>query len=87
MAVTGVAAQRNRCTMDRELQLKIMHAEARQKFINDLLDWAGKSMDNGEYYISVNGNRMWLSEHEMNTLLVRLDMFLRNEYPEYDNKP
>lgn len=64
-----------------------MHVEARQKFINDLMQWTALSQDGGEYYISVNGSRMWLSEHEMNTLLVRLDMFLRNEYPERDNKP
>lgn len=71
--------------MGRELQLQINHAEARAKLITDLLDWAGKSMDNGEYYISVNGNRMWLSFQELSLLLLqlrsdanqRLDVLLR----------
>lgn len=58
--------------MDRELQLQINHAEARANLIADLLDWAGKSMDNGEYYISVNGNRMWLSFQEVSLLLFQL---------------
>ena len=59
-------------TMGRELQLQINHAEARANLITDLLDWAGKSMDNGEYYISVNGNRMWLSFQELSLLLFQL---------------
>ena len=71
--------------MGRELQLQINHAEARVKLITDLLDWAGKSMDNGEYYISVNGSRMWLSFQEVSLLLFqlrsdanqRLDVLLR----------
>lgn len=71
-------------TMDEK---KRLHLEARKGLIRDLLQWAKESGDGGEYCISVNGNRMWLSEHEMNILLVRLDTFLRNEYPEYDNKP
>lgn len=58
--------------MDRELQLEINHAEARVNLITDLLDWAGKSMDEGEYYISVNGNRMWLSFQELSLLLFQL---------------
>ncbi len=58
--------------MDRELQLQINHAEARSNLIADLLDWAGKSMDNGEYYISLNGNRMWLSFQEVSLLLFQL---------------
>ena len=58
--------------MDRELQLEINHAEARVNLITDLLDWAGKSMDNGEFYISVNGNRMWLSFQELSLLLFQL---------------
>lgn len=58
--------------MGRELQLQINHAEARANLITDLLDWAGKSMDNGEYYISVNGNRMWLSFQELSLLLLQL---------------
>lgn len=66
---------------------KRLHIEARRDLIRDLLQWTKESGEGGEYSISVNGNRMWLSEHEMNTLLVRLDMFLRNEYPGYDNKP
>lgn len=66
---------------------KRLHLEARKDLIRDLLQWTKESCEGGEYYISVNGSRMWLSEHEMNTLLVRLDMFLRNEYPGYDNKP
>lgn len=72
MAATGVAAQRNRCTMERELQVNIMHSEARANLITDLLDWAGKSMDNGEYYISVNGNHLWLSFQEVSLLLFQL---------------
>lgn len=71
-------------TMDEN---KRLHLEARKGLIRDLMQWTKESGDGGEYYISVNGNRMWLSKHEMNTLLVRLDMFIRNEYPEYDNKP
>lgn len=71
--------------MDRELQLQIDHAEARVNLITDLLDWAGKSMDKGEYFISVNGNRMWLSFQELSLLLFqlrsdanqRLDVLLR----------
>lgn len=76
---------------------KRLHLEARKGLISDLLQWTKESGDGGEYCISVNGSRMWLSEHEMNSmwlsehemniLLVRLDMFIRNEYPEYDNKP
>lgn len=58
--------------MDKELQLQINHAEARANLIADLLDWTGKSMDNGEYYISVNGNRMWLSFQEVSLLLFQL---------------
>lgn len=71
-------------TMDEN---KRLHLEARKGLIRDLQQWTKESGDGGEYCISVNGSRMWLSEHEMNILLVRLDMFLRNEYPEYDNKP
>lgn len=71
--------------MDRELKLEIDHAEARVNLITDLLDWAGKSMDKGEYFISVNGNRMWLSFQEVSLLLFqlrsdtnqRLDVLLR----------
>ena len=58
--------------MDRELKLEIDHAEARVNLITDLLDWAGKSMDKGEYFISVNGNRMWLSFQELSLLLFQL---------------
>lgn len=71
-------------TMDEN---KRLHLEARKGLIIDLMQWTKESGDGGEYYISVNGNRMWLSAHEMETLLVRLDTFIRNEYPEYDNKP
>lgn len=71
-------------TMDEN---KRLHLEARKGLIRDLMQWTKESGDGGEYYISVNGNRMWLSAHEMETLLVRLDTFIRNEYPEYDNKP
>ena len=66
---------------------KRLHLDARKNLIRDLLQWTKESGNGGEYYICVNGCRMWLSEHEMNTLLVRIDMFLRNEYPGYDNKP
>ncbi len=58
--------------MDKELQLQINHAEARANLIADLLDWAGKSMDNGAYYISVNGYHMWLSFREVSLLLFQL---------------
>lgn len=55
--------------MDRELKLGIMHTEARQKFINDLMQWAALSQNGGEYYISVNGCRMWLSLQEVTKML------------------
>lgn len=71
-------------TMDEK---KRLHLEARKDLIRDLMQWTKESGDGGEYYISVNGSRMWLSAHEMETLLVRLDTFIRNEYPEYGNKP
>lgn len=37
--------------MERELKLEIMHTEARQKFINDLMQWTALSQNGGEYYI------------------------------------
>lgn len=55
--------------MDRELQLKIMHAEARRNHASDLMQWAALSQDGGEYYISVNGNRMWVSLQEVTKML------------------
>jgi len=55
--------------MERELKLEIMHAEARQKFINDLMLWSEKSENGGEYCFSVNGCRMWLSHKEAQSVI------------------
>lgn len=58
--------------MERELKLEIMHAEARQKFINDLMQWTELSQNGGEYCFSVNGCRMWLSYKEAQSVIVTI---------------
>lgn len=58
--------------MERELKLEIMHAEARQKFINDLMLWSEKSENGGEYCFSVNGCRMWMSHKEAQSVIVAI---------------
>lgn len=58
--------------MERELKLEIMHVEARQKFINDLMQWTALSQNGGEYYISVNGCRMWLSYKEAQSVIATI---------------
>lgn len=58
--------------MDRELKLELMHAEARQKLINDLMLWSEKSENGGEYCFSVNGCRMWLSHKEAQSVIVAI---------------
>lgn len=71
--------------MERELKLEIMHTEARQKFINDLMLWSEKSENGGEYCFSVNGCRMWLSHKEAQSVIFairtainyKLDMLLQ----------
>ena len=80
----SVAHHPKELTMDEN---KRLHLEARKDLIRDLMQWTKESGDGGEYCISGNGNRLWLSAHEMETLLVRLDTFILNEYPGHDNKP
>lgn len=58
--------------MERELKLEIMHAEARQKFINDLMQWTELSQNGGEYCFSVNGCRMWLSYKEAQDVIATI---------------
>jgi hypothetical protein len=69
--------------MDRDKQLKQMHTEARKRLVRDLIDYAGHSQDGGEYFISVNGMRIWLSSHEVSMLLSRLDTHLYNSCKPY----
>ena len=62
--------------------------EAREKLIHDLMDFAKQSGDGGEYFISVNGMRMWLSYKEINSLLFTLLVEYAHKTKEYEfNKP
>ena len=61
-----------------ELEKKKAHTEARLNAVQDLIQFTQQSGKGGEYFISVNGMRLWLSDFEMHHALRELRRLLSN---------
>ena len=65
-----------------ELEKKKAHTEARLNAVQDLIQFTQQSGKGGEYFISVNGMRLWLSPTEMHKVLrgLRSDLNVKKDY-------
>lgn len=65
-----------------ELEKKKAHTEARLNAVQDLIQFTQQSGNGGEYFISVNGMRLWLSPTEMHKVLrgLRSDLNVKKDY-------
>ena len=72
---------------ERDKQLQMMHDEARLKSVQDLIQFTQQSGKGGEYFISVNGMRLWLSEFDTLDMLRVLRYSINSRFKGYAEEP
>lgn len=70
-----------------EKEKKIAHVDARIKMAKELMGFADQSQDGGEYFISVNGMRMWLSYFEVKSMLSIIETMNTQDKIMYQYEP